>query len=262
MFRQPLAAALLAAFALSCGVEEEFLGAELEADESILEAGGDEALGLDDVVLPAPPVESTSEYGSISQGLGAPQVVYVNFDGPTIDHCACSDAINNRSLVIDYAFKKPSMKFQPYTSTTGRRTIMANLKKFFAAYNITFTTTRPASGPYTMLVITPTYWAHHGVAPLDCNNANPSDIGFVFRTGNTRFYTTPVKIAQAAAHELGHSLGLAHVTARGEAMQWASSGQGFGRSTYDTAHPSGKCFSGNTQDAPAMLNATVGPKIP
>ena len=113
-----------------------------------------------------------------------------------------------------------------------------------------------------MLVITPTYWAHHGVAPLDCGNTEPSDIGFVFQTGDRAFYPTPAKIAQAAAHELGHTLGLAHVTARTEAMQWASSGNRFGRSTYDSAHPSGKCFSGNTQDAPAMLRATVGAKTP
>ena len=165
----------------------------------------------------------TSELGSVSQPAydGTEQVVYVNFDGPVIKDCnGCSDATTNHSLVIGRAMGKQVVDFEPYRSVAGKRTILSKLRSWFARYHIRFTTERPAQGPYTMVVISPTYWAHHGVAPLDCGNNNKNDIAFVFRVGRSSFYTDATKIAQAAAHELGHSFGLAHTVDRSEIMQW------------------------------------------
>jgi hypothetical protein len=273
-----LSVALLAAALPACGGDDiEFEGGGDEpfdldvTDEAAVDADlldETEAPLLDDEHSLEPDLEPlmppASEFGAISQGAydGTPQVVFVNFGGPTIRHCSnyCSDATTNRSFAIGQAMKRSSVNFEPYTNAAGRRTILANLRAWFRPNHVTFTTTRPAQGPYTMLVISPTYWDHHGVAPLDCGNANRSDIAFVFRAGRSSFYTSATKIAQAAAHELGHSFGLSHVTGAGQIMQWASSGRAFGRSPYDHARPSGKCFSGNVQDAPRMLRASVGPR--
>jgi len=184
------------------------------------------------------------------------QIVFVNFKGPTIHNCAnyCSDALTNRSFVMG-AFGKSAVDFAPYTDAVRRGAILRRLRALYAKYRVTFVTTRPASGPYTMLVISPTSsLPHHGVAPLDCGNADKSDIAFVYKIGGV----SADLIARFAAHELGHSFGLAHVVGGDQVMQWASSGAKFGASNYDTGHPSGKCFNGTTQHAGAMLTATLG----
>jgi hypothetical protein len=146
------------------------------------------------------------------------------------------------------------MDFAPYPGEAARKTVLAGLRTAYAPYRVSFTTERPDAGPYTMVIVSATGGPHHGVAPLDCGNANPSDIAFVYRTA----LSSADLVAREAAHELGHSFGLAHVAAQGDFMQWASSGGRFTVAPYDTAHESGKCFDGEVQDAPAMLAASLG----
>ena len=200
--------------------------------------------------------------GTSAAALSGPQTIYVDFTGPTIASCpdGCSDAVTNRSYIVHYAWGTSSKNFAPYTDGAGRAAIVSHLRTIFSRYDVTITTTRPASGPYTMVVITPTTWAHHGIGPLDCGNANKSDIVFVVHTGDTGFYPSYAKIARAAAHELGHSFGLAHVKNTADIMEWASSGTSFAGGDYDTAHPSGKCFSGEYQHDGKLLTANIGLK--
>ncbi|MEN9800497.1 MAG: hypothetical protein RL653_4194 [Pseudomonadota bacterium] len=227
---------------------------EWEADPSALE----EACEL--------PVRAEADgFSQATQPLadGTPQVVYVNFDGPFIQNCAgCSDAQGNRSLVMGHFGHANGYQFQPYTNAARKAAILTHLRNYFAAYHVTFTTTRPASGPYTMAVVSPSTitTTSHGIAPLDCGNSNRNDIVFVYRANNTRRFPNAALIARAVAHELGHSFGLSHVTGTSQVMQYASSGAQFGVAPYDTRHVSGKCFTGNTQDAPALLRANVGPR--
>lgn len=203
---------------------------------------------VSDIVLPsAGPIQTLSNTG--------PQIVFVNFDGPTIDDCAnCSDAVANQSMVIGRIFNRTTLDFAPFTSAPKQQTILANLRAFYADYDVRFVTSRPSAGPYTMVVISPTPGPHKGVAPLNCGNSNPSDIAFVYDIAAN----SADAISRFAAHELGHSFGLAHVTGTSEVMQWASAGRGFGTSRYDDSHPSGKCFDGATQDARALLIQNIG----
>ena len=187
-----------------------------------------------------------------------PQVVFVNFGGPVIRNCAapCSNATTNHTFIIGQYLKRSQVDFAPFVDAARRTAIVAHLRASFARWDIRFTTKRPLSGAYTMAVVTPSFAPNHGVAPLDCANTNRSDIAFVFRTGRS----SAQFLAQEIAHELGHSFGLAHVRSNADFMQWASSGSAFTRSTYDTAHPSGKCFTGSVQNAPALLVSALGAK--
>jgi hypothetical protein len=184
------------------------------------------------------------------------QIVYVAFDGVRVDDCAepCSDATQNRSWAIHAHFGATSIDFAPYPGEAARQTVLAGLRAAYAPYRVSFTTERPTDGPYTMVVVSVTGGPNHGVAPLDCGNANPSDIAFVYRTA----LSSPALVAREAAHELGHSFGLGHVASRADFMEWASSGSRFTVAPYDVAHESGKCFDGDEQDAPALLAASLG----
>ena len=189
------------------------------------------------------------------------QIVYVNFDGVTIRDCDnyCSDARSDRSWAIGAHFGGSSKTFARYAGSSSQRdSIMSDLREGFDDYNIDFTTSRPSSGPYTMLIISTSSGPNHGVAPLNCGNTNANDIAFVYKIGNS----STSWIAQAGAHELGHSFGLSHVKESRDFMQWASSGDVFSRATWDSARSNKRCFDGNTQDAPAILKANLGSREP
>jgi hypothetical protein len=201
--------------------------------------------------------------GSGGSGAPPPQIIYVNFDGAVVSDCAnhCSDAPSDQSWAISEHFGTSQMTFTPYTNAAGRAEVVARLTSTFSPFNVEVTTTRPASAPYTMVIVSPTSGPNHGVAPLDCDNANPNDIAFVYNLYSSAKWSAPQQIARSAAHELGHSFGLEHVVAQNDFMHWASSGSSYGVSTYDYAHPSGhECIAGDTQDAPAMLLAALGPR--
>lgn len=192
----------------------------------------------------------------------SPQVIYVNFDGALISDCddQCSDAPSDRSWAISGHFGRSEMQFAPYTNAAGKTTIVAAIASAYSPYNTSVTTTRPAEGPYTMVIVSPTPGPNHGVAPLDCLNTNRNDIAFVYNLESSAHWSAPPQIGRASVHELGHSFGLEHVVAGDDFMQWASTGHAFTVSTYDHAHPSGKdCLSGDVQDAPAMLLMALGP---
>jgi hypothetical protein len=195
--------------------------------------------------------------GPMGPSSAGPQVVYVAFEGARIEDCPfpCSRAANNQSWAIQAGFGRAgSMEFAPYENTAGRKVILDRLAALFARYRVSFTSERPAAEPYTMVIISPTVAAHHGMAPMDCGNQNQNDIAFVYHIAGI----APDQIARFAAHELGHSFGLSHVVETSEIMQWASSGRAFGTGTYDPAHPSDKCFQGDVQDADALLLSALG----
>jgi hypothetical protein len=226
----------------ACG--GEVAPADEDAEDVMLAGSLDE----DDTV-----VQSEGERTPFTTG---PQIVFVDFSGPRISSCAnyCSNAPTNRSWVIGAVFKTSAVDFAPYPSSSGRSAILGFLRRAYAGDNVSFVTTRPAAGPYSMIVISSSKGPHHGVAPLDCHNGNRNDIAFVYSISDNSVGF----IERAAAHELAHTFGLAHVTGSSDIMHWDSSGAAFTRSTYDASHPSGKCFPGSVQDGPALLRAALG----
>ncbi|MCA9582910.1 MAG: matrixin family metalloprotease [Myxococcales bacterium] len=188
------------------------------------------------------------------------QLVYVNFDGPVIQDCTgqpmyCSDARHNVSFAISDHFFKQTMDFAPYGGDGAKRAdIVQRLRSIYAGYSIEFTTTRPASGNYMMVVISNSSGSNHGVSPLDCGNQNKNDIAFVYKIGSN----SADLISRYAAHEIGHSFGLHHVTDRNAIMSWDSNGSAFRVGTLSVDNP---CIPGGTkgtkQNAPAILSTTL-----
>src|SRR5690348_6543955 len=105
-------------------------------------------------------VEDEPEAPALSeetQELTGPHTVYLNFDGGTYTDCDyCSLSASNRSWVVGTVFKQQSVTLAPaWAGNTARRNaVLSYLRNVYAPYNLVFTTTRPASGNYTMVVFT------------------------------------------------------------------------------------------------------------
>jgi len=152
---------------------------------------------------------------------GAGQVVFLNFGGARIHHGdSCSDAPNNCSSLVS-----GTQDFAPFTldqqSDRGKTVaaITSCVGQFYDDMNLSFVTTRPRGGNYTMMMIGAIYPTQlgfqqngqgpYGRAPVDCGNSNKNDIGFLLLENdiNPDFYY----MCRSIAHELGHSFGMQHV---------------------------------------------------
>lgn len=148
------------------------------------------------------------------------QLVFLNFGGARITHGAsCSDAPRNCSALVS-----GTQDFQPFTVSDqwDRPKVVAAITKcvgqFFSDANVDFVTTRPAQGPYTMMMIGAIYPTQlgfaqngsgpYGRAPVDCGNRNKNDIGFLLLEDDVDpdFYY----MCRSIAHELGHTFGMVH----------------------------------------------------
>jgi hypothetical protein len=149
-----------------------------------------------------------------------PQVLYLNFSNGQEDivRAEGDDSSHNRSI-MGTAAPYPAFAWPDVTTDEERdalvRHITDEVNEAFLPYNLLVTTMRPTSGPYTMVVIggSPSLFAMDarvaGVAYMDCNNHQPSNVAFAFPEplgGNLHgLFST---IAQEAAH----SMGLQHST--------------------------------------------------
>ncbi len=227
-------------------------------DDSVATVGEDE---LGDDVLDMGPVTTEAE-------LSGTQTVFVNFGAVRICDGSGEDARANRSFAICGHFGVCGGCKDFAATSLDREAVLSKLRSYYAAYNVSFTATRPASGNYTMLIISPSSGPAHGVAALDCGNGSPNGIAFVYRTADS-FFTNIAGgdrahgVAKASVHELGHSFGLGHLgtgsSASVDHMDVWSRGTRF---TTGTTSDSLNCVggAGRTQNAPSLLTSAVGAK--
>jgi hypothetical protein len=157
----------------------------------------------------------------------APKTVYLNFsDGTesltlgTIDDAAAN--VSSTGVAAPYpVFSWPGINTGAVTMAELVRRVVRRVHEVFLPYNVLVTTTRPAAGPYVMVMI----GGHPrdigvnltvaGLAFMDCRNEVASDIVFAFPEmlrGNEQGLV--VTIAQEAAH----AFGLEHTNNRADIM--------------------------------------------
>jgi hypothetical protein len=161
----------------------------------------------DDVVTTTSAGTSTDDGNTTGDPLDAAMVIFVNFDGIVLIGAETDDATMDQSMLAD----DTGMPWGSYGVGPKRDEIMIALAGYFAPFDVGVTSTRPESGDYTMIVVTPTNpfgGGVVGISPLDCNNANPNNVGFVFGSIADPF---PAEVVAASiAHVVADSLGLEH----------------------------------------------------
>jgi hypothetical protein len=207
-------------------------------------------------------------------------VVYLNFDGGTIDHGDLSDAPSDTSSTAQSTLQIPPFVAAPWGLNRQQviDTIKSRLETIYTGYDIVFTTTRPSSGDYmmTMLGGTATDIGREqgilGLSRLDCTDAdgvrvlnlNPLDVNFICTAEIASYAMTLWDLIYVIAHENAHTFGLAHVERVGDVMYFEMAGGdqltwGAGP-TRAADGSSGNCSAGeNYQDDQEYLEEALGP---
>lgn len=170
------------------------------------------------------------------RGLGTTTTVFVNFEGATLHNGQDSNSATDTTWLAftdGECAARESVEIPPfdagYWPAQGSRqqvidNVVATLADLYAGYDITFVTTRPASGHYTMTVVggaceSATLCQDYGVlgiSPLDCTNeqtlnVDPDDINLVCSDSVGGFGMDVRSLAYVIAHEDAHTFGLAHI---------------------------------------------------
>jgi MYXO-CTERM domain-containing protein len=144
-------------------------------------------------------------------------VLWVNFAGALVSQAASDNAPADQSQIA-------GTQIPPFNAAVGAPQVSAadaqeavfdRLKGYYLPYDLTLTTTQP-TGSYSMILV----GGNHalvgepngvaGVSPLDCTNANATNVVYAFSDDLTPLYGGVVALAVTAAHEAGHSYGLEH----------------------------------------------------
>ncbi len=208
------------------------------------------------------------------QGIGLRRV-YLNFSGVTLhaSNNGPDDATTNTTWMIkDVVGSNGSLTIPPFDwnslgsldgATSQQQIIdytLDELRSYHQPYNVEFTTTRPSSGTYHMVVfggscqgVVGTSCA--GIAPLDCSDFSPSNIVFAFPGG-----LRATDLAPTAAQELAHAFGLSHTLDTSDIMYpqiQSTLPEGYGAGAIPQ-EDQGPCGNGSYQDSHTKLLSIVG----
>jgi len=227
------------------------------------------SLANDVIPSPCPGPQCTAELQE-PYVLG-PRVIFLAFEGVSLTRSTTNeDARNNISAIVNSSTEVIS-PFDPYDlSSTGgmsRSQIISatqtELERLYSPYDVTFTTTRPSTGNYHMLVFGGSsvgVLGDNGAAGVslgDCGDTMANNIVFIFtevsgmRVGD---------MSTTAAHELGHSLGLSHINDTDAVMYYSITslipdhwGQG-------TIPDQPVCSGQSYQDSGQQIMEVIGPR--
>ncbi len=168
---------------------------------------------------PEPPVTPNPPTGT-----ALARTLFVNAEGVLVRSAAADDATLDRSTIVDEDTSlRPYLALDP-ARTSKIATIVGLIETTLASYDVTVTTTRPASGTYNMVVLTDDGGSRIGlvdsvyaIAPITCNSV-PSVTSFVFTKGGLEDH----HIARAMIENLGLAAGIPHVSKADDCMYGGS----------------------------------------
>jgi hypothetical protein len=156
------------------------------------------------------------------------RVVYLNFEGQTLTQAGTSDATQNRASWLQNATgTAPAFRAALGTRAQDIQEITDGIRSQLAEFPITVVTTRPAAGPYVMIVFGGTA-AQVGsmyslsVNTLDCDDSEKSDVAWISDAGAF----TNQRVINTAIGAIGFGLGLTATTDTGDCMcSWGNACQ-------------------------------------
>jgi len=136
--------------------------------------------------------------------------LFVNFDGATLKGGNDNATTNTTQMPSQYVL----FNYPAYGDGPKRAATMQAVVKDWSPFNVLITDTRPAGGAYHMCMTGPGKGPGLpngvlGIAPLDCNDAQKSNVVYAFHTANDQF--TAATQATTISQELAHAFGLEHV---------------------------------------------------
>ncbi len=202
-------------------------------------------------------------------GSGGAHTVFLNFNGVTMTKAAVTDATANESATIPMTGTITAF----HAGLPGRLTeiaeITSQVRQLLGPYDIDIVDTRPATGPYQMIVFggNPQSLGYpspaDAVALGDCGDSVPSDIAFLFdhfTTDETRLVSSTVvgmigiNAGMPTSNEPGDCMCFNGSTCYMSSQTLCTFGVGV------TVNPMSMCLSGtqSTLDEPAMFMAAFG----
>ncbi len=201
---------ILSALNLHCGVQR----APLAANQ--------------DYVIPPPYTGRMALAHQSALQTGGNNVVFLNFGGGFIHASGnyADESILNASFIPRHDVTIPAFDATPFGLSTSAAIpkVLAYLQADYADFNVQFTSTRPASGSYTMMMVGGKSSLLNysngiiGISPLDGGNSNPNDVGFVFSQTIGDYQISLRGLSYVIAHELGHTFGLDHISPTNDIM--------------------------------------------
>ncbi|HEY0709154.1 MAG TPA: Ig-like domain-containing protein [Polyangia bacterium] len=197
-----------------------------------------------------------------------PEVVYLNFSDGTeaITFAPIDDATTNRSslgVAAPYpAFAWPTIGTGVETRAEVIARITRKVHALFLPYNVLVTLKRPATGPYTTVMIgggprdIGIDQNLGGVAYMDCGNQEDANLVFAFPS-NLR--GSEQGLVFTIAQEAAHAFGLEHTESRRDVMYPELAPEQVGFLDEDTAILGERLCGNTTQNSHRKLIEMVGP---
>jgi hypothetical protein len=183
--------------------------------------GPTQELSLENDAWPSESLGTSRGAVLVGAGPAGEQVVFINFEGGVLSPGGDEPRANRSSLLRTTTQVRAYQSPASIDRQASIDSILTQVRDLYSGYRVLFTTTRPASAPYTMIMVggRPQDFGLQssvtGISPLDCGNET-SNVAFVLSDAIERGFEPAVatetltRDAIVIAHETAHTFGLEH----------------------------------------------------